>query len=59
MAFILLLAVAMVTKMADKSGLKKSYCHFRPNLMLLETDVLGIRYQHKQIPKNVLIYCVP
>ena len=60
LAFILLLPVAMVTKMADEIGLKLRNCHFRPNLRLLETDFLRIRYQHKQIPKkNLLIYCVP
>ena len=58
LANILLLPVAMVTKMADKIGLKYRNCHFRPNLRLLETDVLRIRYQHKQIPKTLLIYCV-
>ena len=42
----------MVTKIADKIGIKKKKCHLRPNLRLLETDVLRIRYQHKQIPKN-------
>ena len=52
LAFILLLPVAMVTKMADKIGLKSRNCHFRPNLRLLETDFLRIRYQHKQIPKK-------
>ena len=35
----------MVTKMADKIGLKERNCHFRPNLSLMETDFLRIRYQ--------------
>ena len=48
------LPVAMVTKMANKIGLKQRNCHFRPNLRLLEADFLRIRYQHKQIPKNPL-----
>ena len=34
LAFILLLPVAMVTKMADKPFIS----HFRPNLRLFETD---------------------
>ena len=38
--------IAMVTKMADKIGLKQEKCHFGPNLRLLETDFLRIRYQH-------------
>ena len=49
--FIFLLPVAMVTKMAKKIGLKKRNCFFRPNLRILETDFLRIRYQHKQTPK--------
>ena len=52
LAFIFLLPVAMVTKMAENIGLKLRNCHFRPNLRLLETDFFKIRYQHKQIPKN-------
>ena len=42
----------MVTKLANKIGLKLRNGHFRPNLRLLETDFLRIRYQHKQIPKK-------
>ena len=44
----------MVTKMADKIGLKqkKNNCHLEPNLRLLETDFLRIRYQHSKIPIN-------
>ena len=37
--------VAMVTKMANKIGLKQRNCHFGPNLRLLETNFLRIRYQ--------------
>ena len=56
----------MVTKMADKKGLKLRNCHFRPNLGLFETDFLRIRYQHSYIPKNpsnmlcavvILVFC--
>ena len=44
----------MVTKMADKIGLKERKCHFGPNLRLLETDFLRIaRYQ-----KILLTCCV-
>ena len=42
----------MVTKMANKTGLKKRDYHFGPNLSLLETDFLRIRYQHKRIPRK-------
>ena len=38
--------VALVSKMANKIGLKQRNSHFRPNLRLLEIDVLRIRYQH-------------
>ena len=45
--------VAMVTKMANQNSLKQTNCHFGPNLRLLETYFLRIRYhQHKQIPKK-------
>ena len=49
----------MVTKMADKIGLKQRNCHFGLNLRLLKTDFLRIRYQQKRIPpKNLIICCV-
>ena len=38
LTFILLLTVAMVTKMADKMGFKQRNRHFGPILRLLETD---------------------
>ena len=38
--------VAMVTKMDNKIGLKQRNGNFGPNLRLLETDILIIRYQH-------------
>ena len=46
LAFFLNFTVAMVTKMADKIGLKQRNGHFGPNLRLLESVVLRIRYQH-------------
>ena len=52
LAFILLLLVAVVTKMADKIGFKCRSCHYNPNLKLLETYFLRVRYQHKQIQAN-------
>ena len=45
-SFYLTFTVAMVTKMADEIGLKYRNYHFRPNLRLLETNFLRIRYQH-------------
>ena len=49
----------MVTKMADKTGLKQRNCHFGPTLRLLETDFLRIRYQHMRIPNKPFdILCV-
>ena len=38
--------VAMVTKMANKIGLKQRNCHFEPNLRILETEFVKIRNQH-------------
>ena len=43
----------MVTKMADKIGLKQRNCHLGPNLRLLEAEFLRIRYQHSLIPQNI------
>ena len=60
--FTLIIGTCMVTKMADKIGLKLRNCHFAPNLRILETDFLSlrIRYQQKRIPKiKLLICCVP
>ena len=37
-----------------QNRLKIEKLPFRPNLRLLETDFLRIRYQHKQIPKKPL-----
>ena len=49
----------MVTKMADKIGLKKRNCHFRPNFRLLETDFSTIRYQLGKYQKKTFnILCV-
>ena len=45
-AFTTNFTIAMVTKMADKIGLKQRICQFGPNLRLFETDFLRIRYQH-------------
>ena len=58
--------VAIVIQMANKIVLKQRNCHFGPNSMLLETDILIIRYQHSLIPKHpfnllyavvILIFC--
>ena len=41
-------------KNGGRNRLKKRNCHYGPNLKLLETEVLRIRYQDV----NLLIYCV-
>ena len=42
----------MVTKMADKVGLKERNCYSGLNLRLLQTCFLRNRYQHKRILKK-------
>ena len=50
--------VAMVTKMANKLCFKYRNRHFGPNLSLLETNFLRIRYQHSKIQKKPFKYDV-
>ena len=50
----------MVTKMANKKGLKQRNYHFGPNLTLLETDFFKeLDISTAKYQKILLICCVP
>ena len=47
----------MISKMADKIGLKQRNCHFEPNLRLLETDFFKNNCWHFNIYEHDKFMC--